>query len=103
MTLPNRRPCITHSAEMGGRKFHFSVGYNPETAEIAEIFGNTGKSGSEAQSLIMDIARDWSKAMQDGAPPEYFATRVTRNDDGDPVSSAGLMADVLLMEANEIL
>ena len=97
--IPNRRPCITHTAEYDGNKVHVSVGYNPLNGEVCEVFAAGPKIGSSAQALLSDSCIERSRAIQDGTPPAYFASRASRSESGEPVSIAGFVADVLLMES----
>jgi len=97
--LPNRRICITHTAEYENNKVHVSIGYDPENLEICEVFAAGPKIGSSAQALLSDICIERSRALQDGIHASYFASRASRTDDGQPVSIAGFVADVLLLES----
>lgn len=97
--IPNRRMCITHTALYEGNKVHVAVGYDPSTGEVCEVFAAGPKIGSSAQALLSDICIERSRSIQDGTPPSYFASRASRTESGDPVSIAGFVADVLLMES----
>ena len=99
--IRTRFPCVTikETDAAGKRKFHLAVDYDPDTLEICGIMAYGAKSGSTTQALMIDTCRDWSRAIQDGAAPDSFAGRVTRDDNGEPISFMGDVADVLLAES----
>ncbi len=93
--LSNRRPCVTYDVQSGGERYHISVGINPDTAEVAEIFGYGPKPGSERWAILQDLCIMMSKQLQRGVTPRQLAAQAIREEGGAPVSVVGIMADLL--------
>lgn len=76
--LPDRRPSanirvdwLTPSAE---HTFYVTVGYRPETGEIAEVFYSDGmKSGADLRSMAQDACVLISLLLQHGLTPDEIA------------------------------
>lgn len=96
--LPNRRECTTYDIEDGGERYHISIGINPHTNQVAEIFGYGPKPGSDKWATLQDICVMMSHQLQDGMTPEDMASRAIREEDGTPTSMVGVMADLLCCE-----
>lgn len=66
--LPNRRPCLTETLEIEGRKYAVSYGFDPNDAELREIFISArGKSGSNQDHELYSAGVLASHALQNGA------------------------------------
>ena len=80
--LPNRRPAINETIDMEGQRVEVSVGFDPETGAVREIFLVSGKEGSSLNSLLADAAVAISVALQHGVSPAALAKSVGRLPNG---------------------
>ena len=80
--LPNRRPGITETIEIEGQRVEVSVGFDPETGAVREVFLAAGKEGSSLNSLLADAAVAISVALQHGVPPAALSKSVARLPNG---------------------
>ena len=70
--LPNRRPNATVSIEWSGHIFTVTVGFDPETGRILEVFADRPKI--DGMSAILSDACVWASiAMQHGVTPAELA------------------------------
>ena len=61
MELPNRRPCINTRTD----NFHFSVSFDPYTAQPIEFFiTGRGKVGQQLDTELYELSVKASKLMQ---------------------------------------
>ena len=87
--LPNRRPVITETLQVGGQVFTATIGFDPESGQPREVFLTAGKMGSMLNSLLADAAVAISVALQHGVPPAALAKSVGRLPNGS-IASADL-------------
>lgn len=90
--LPNRRPCETFTVhDPHGSEFEVSVGYDPATDEVGEVFfSGRGKSGATYDGLLFDAGVLLSIAIQHGTPVASLAASSAKLADGSPASIVGL-------------
>src|SRR5262245_48431560 len=65
--LPQRRLCETLDVWHAGQRYHVSIGRFHDGA-LAEIFINSGRSGSDLEAITKDAAVALSIALQYGVP-----------------------------------
>jgi hypothetical protein len=92
--LPNRRRSENFDFEHDGCRFTTTVGYAPD-GDVAEVFLNSSKLGSDRDSSARDAAISISLALQHGTPLDILRGAVTRNADGSPASPIGRLLDLL--------
>ena len=76
--LPNRRPSLKQSLEVGGQVVTLDVGFDPTTGQPRELFLTAGKEGSMLNSLLADAAIAVSVALQCGVPAAALVKSVGR-------------------------
>lgn len=101
--LPNRRPSITlqagwHSG-ISEQRFTVTVGFNPETGAVAEVFYADGqREGSAMQHTVQDACVLVSLLLQLGGQPADLAHSLGRlplpGGEG-PASAIGAIVDAL--------
>ena len=87
--LPDRRPAITETLQIEGQKVEVTVGFDPGSGAVREVFLVAGKEGSMLDSLLADAAVAISVALQHGVPPAALAKSVGRLPNGS-AAPAGL-------------
>lgn len=95
--LPNRRECETYEFEREGLNYTVSYGRPHQGGPVRELFINAGKSGTNMESIMRDVATAISIALQSKASPEDLAHSITRNPDGSPASPIGQILDDMVM------
>jgi hypothetical protein len=97
-TLPNRRPSITVETHWQGHLLQVTVGFNPKTGNVAEVFADTA-SGGQMQSALRDGCIIASIAMQHGATPSALAKSMSRVADytgaEGPASPMGAIMEIV--------
>ena len=85
--LPNRRPSLSIAFEFGepGREVEYlaTVGFDPETGAVRELFWNGRKAGSALDALLGDMATGLSVALQHGVPLEALQASMAKAGDFD--------------------
>ena len=76
--LPPRRPAITETLEVEGQIVEVTIGLEPNSGAVREVFLVAGKEGSMLNSLLADAAVAISVALQHGVPPAALANSVGR-------------------------
>ena len=76
--LPNRRPAVTETLEVGGQVVTATVGFDPEDDSPRELFLKADKEGSLQNALLDDTAVVVSIALQCGVSAETLARSVGR-------------------------
>ncbi len=101
--LPNRREQrtqrVTWSAEEGGweAKAYVSAGFDPRSGILYEVFiRGAGKSGSERDFMLDDIAVVISRALQFGDTARSLAAGMGRTPEGKPTSLIGAVLDAVV-------
>ena len=98
--LPTRRPSenfdFDHASDRGAGTVRYTatVGYNTD-GQIAEVFLNSSKLGSDLDIAARDSAIAASIGLQFGVPMDTLRCAVTRNADGTPASPLGRLLDLL--------
>lgn len=98
--LPDRREQMTQALEVGPFKCTISVGFDPQSGLVREIFLEPpiGQSGSDLAHLLADIATVMSIVMQHGLPMSTFVgvvARVPETIDGPPTKPATALGAVI--------
>lgn len=81
--LPNRRHAITERVTWGpdgGFELAVTVGIDPKTGSVREVFIDGHKSGSALEATMDDAAILASMLLQSGFRAADLAERITRND-----------------------
>ena len=76
--LPNRRPSITQTIEVGGQAFVATIGFAPEDGSPREVFLDGATTGSDLAAILDDASVVLSVALQFGIPPAALARSVGR-------------------------
>jgi len=93
--LPNRRAHEVRDFEHAGQRYTASVTRFP-AGEVAEVFINVAKGGSDIETVARDAAILISIAAQHSVPLEAFRHAITRNSDGSPSGVVGKLLDLLM-------
>ena len=76
--LPNRRPNETVDVVHDGRAYEITLGFNPATGEVREIFTHGAKVGSAMDGILSDTCILLSILLQHGVQPSSFAGSMGR-------------------------
>jgi hypothetical protein len=93
--LPNRRPAISTTFEIGGARIDMTEGYYAD-GRIAEIFLNADRANSLLDFLMSDAAILASLALQYGAPLEELRHAMKRDARGAAASPIGQALDRII-------
>jgi len=94
--LPNRRPNETVDLKFNDTRYAVTVGYNPGTGRIGELFTHGAKVGSNMDAILDDACVALSMLIQYGAEPGGLASSMGRLGTGKaPASIIGALADLL--------
>jgi len=94
--LPNRRANETVAVTHDGRTYAVTLGFDPATGEVREIFTN-GKVGSDMDAILADICTILSILLQHGVEPSSFVGSMGRlGPSGEPASIIGRLAGLLV-------
>lgn len=74
--LPDNRLSITHSVEIGGKKFYFTVGMYSD-GKIGEVFVTTEKEGSTLRAVLDAWATSFSVGLQYGIPLKRLTAKIS--------------------------
>jgi hypothetical protein len=103
--LPHRRPSLTLARSWQGMEISVTLGLDPVTAEIREIFADTPQGG-DIQSTLADACVLISIALQHGIPAAALAKSLARvpdllagEDATRPASPIGVLLEAILSEA----
>lgn len=94
-TLPQRRAHEVFSFEHWGQRFHAGIGRASPSAPIQEVWINTGKSGTQAETLARDSAVILSIALQYGVPLDDLRHAIMRDANGSASGPIGALLDLL--------
>jgi hypothetical protein len=64
--LPTRRPNETVKVEINSMTYFLTLGYDPDTGRICEVFGSARKASSDLDYLVADACVVISIALQSG-------------------------------------
>ncbi|MBF0247009.1 MAG: hypothetical protein HQL36_02890 [Alphaproteobacteria bacterium] len=76
--LPNRRPSISETIEIGGQVYTATAGFDLDELSVKEVFLSGAKEGSTMDAILGDAAVVISVALQHGVPIEALAKSVAR-------------------------
>jgi hypothetical protein len=93
--IPNRRAHELLSFVHWGQKFHAGIGRADPDSPIMEVWLNTGKSGTQAETLARDSAVLLSLALQYGVPIDAMRHAIMRDLDGQASGPIGALLDML--------
>ena len=95
--LPNRRPNETVDVTHDGHTYAVTLGFDPATGEVREIFSHGAKVGSAMDGILDDVCILLSIALQHGVQPSSFVGSMGRlGASGEPASVIGRLAGLLL-------
>jgi hypothetical protein len=98
--LPDRRAAVTFTLEVGGQKFHATIGRSAD-GRPAEIFLNAIKPGSTLDTAAADSAILASLGLQHGIPVSVIRHALQRDARGAPIGPLGVVLDLLAQESTE--
>jgi hypothetical protein len=101
--LPNRRAAenieIANPIQPGSKvRFVISIGRDPETGALAEVFVNSSDVNSVVDIAARDAATLISIALQHGATVDELASAMARGEQGEAHGMAGALLDVMRAE-----
>lgn len=103
-TLPTRRPNRTIATEWNGHSFSLTVGFDPATGSVLEVFADTAKGG-DMQAAIADACVVISIALQHGITAAELAKSLGQvpvlwGEEGQsgPASPIGAVVDAIRAE-----
>ncbi len=95
--LPNRRPNETVDVVHEGRAYAVTLGFEPTTGAVREIFSHGAKVGSAMDGILSDICIILSILLQHGVDPSSFVGSMGRlGPGGEPASIVGRLAGLLV-------
>lgn len=98
--LPNRRPSVTFpvrwQTDAGAQSFTLTAGFDPDTAQLAEVFYADGqRSGSGMQHTVQDACTVISIALQHGVTVAELAHSIGRVPMAGGTAPASLIGAIL--------
>ncbi len=96
--LPNRRASESFNFEVGGQRYHATIGFHDGAA--AEIFVDGEKPNSAADVSARDCAVAISIGLQYGVPLEVIRRALMRDSHGRPNGPCGVVLDQLAAEVS---
>ncbi len=95
--LPNRRPNGTVAVTHGGRTYTATLGFEPASGEVREIFIHDPKVDSDMDGILGDVCILLSILLQHGVDPSSFVGSMGRlGPGGEPASIVGRLAGLLV-------
>jgi len=95
--LPNRRANETVNVTHDGHTFAVTLGFEPVTGEVREIFTHGAKVGSAMDGILDDTCIILSILLQHGVDPSSFVGSMGRlGHGGEPASIIGRLAGLLV-------
>jgi len=87
--LPNDRLSLTRKVPVGGWELYVTVGFYPDTGNIAEVFVKVGKMGSVISGLLDSWCKTLSVLLQtgygwDNIKGKYYGSQFEPHDDNFP-------------------
>lgn len=103
---PARRPSVTRRVEWGNHRFYATIGYDPATGRICEVFYADGqKSGTQMLHTICDACILISRMLQAGFEIHEINRSMSTETDWSgaeqPASLIGAITRALCDEAQE--
>jgi hypothetical protein len=97
--LPDRRPSVTTQLVYECRLYSVTIGFDPVTGRIGEVFTHGAKVGSAMDGILDDACIALSLMLQHGVEPAALASSMGRLGDGkSPSSIIGALTDLLARE-----
>ncbi len=95
--LPNRRANETVNVTHDKRTYAITLGLDPATGEVREIFTHGAKVGSAMDGILDDTCIILSILLQHGVQPSSFVGSMGRlGHGGEPASIIGRLAGLLV-------
>jgi hypothetical protein len=97
--LPNRRPSVTTVLAFENNNYSTTLGIDPSTNRVAEVFTHGAKFGSSMDRILDDACIALSLLLQYGVEPSALASSMGRLGDGkSPASVIGALVDLIAKE-----
>jgi hypothetical protein len=93
--MPNRRPALTFTFELGGLQYVCTVGRYSD-GRLAELFISSPKTNSAADVAARDEAILVSLLLQHNCNVTTIAHAITRNSDGTATGVIGVVLDQIM-------
>jgi len=93
--LPDRRFAETFDLHVGAFRYTCTVGWFADNDGIGELFLNSSKSNSTADTNARDAAITFSIAVQHGADPEAIRRALSRDSQGRATGPLGTALDII--------
>ena len=94
---PNRRANETVNVVHDGHAYTATLGFDPATNEVREIFTHGAKVGSAMDGILNDACILLSILLQHGVDPSSFAGSMGKlGHSGEPASIIGRLAGLLV-------
>jgi hypothetical protein len=93
--LPQRRPHEAISFVHWQQRFHAGLGRDHVNGPILEVWINTGKSGTQAETYARDAAVLISLGLQYGVPLSVMRRAIMRDLDGAASGPIGKLLDLI--------
>ncbi len=95
--LPNRRPNETVAVAHDGCSYAVTLGFDPTTGEVREIFSHGAKVGSAMDGILDDTCILLSIMLQHGVQPSSFVGSMGKlGHGGEPASIIGRLTALLM-------
>ncbi len=95
--LPNRRKNETVNVTHDRRTYAATLGFDPATGEVREIFTHGAKVGSAMDEILDDTCILLSILLQHGVEPSSFAGSMGKlGHGGEPASIVGRLVGLLV-------
>ena len=95
--LPNRRANETVAVTHDGHTYAVTLGFDPATGEVREIFTHGAKVGSAMDGILDDTCILLSILLQHGVEPSSFVGSMGRlGHGGEPASIIGRLTALLV-------
>ena len=95
--LPSRRTNETVNVTHDGHTYAVTLGFDPATGEVREIFTHGAKVGSAMDGILDDICIILSILLQHGVDPSSFVGSMGRlGHSSEPASIVGRLAGFLV-------
>jgi hypothetical protein len=100
--LPNRREAETFDLEAGGQLYRATIGRFPDDGRLAEIFINSSRAGSQADTSARDASVVASISLQYGVPLDVLRHALMRDPRGNGSGPLAVALDMVAsMEASQ--
>ncbi len=100
--LPSRRPNQTADLVYEGTLYAVTLGFDPNTGQVREIFTHGAKVGSSMDGILDDACILLSLLLQHGVEPASITHSMGRvSAEGEPASIIGAVGDLLTKTATD--